>query len=65
MTGGTSSRSGIGSVTIDTALLGAITFQSNTYVYVDERPFTFDGTTYTPGGWQGLGFDTASSFTRR
>ncbi|MGF1667031.1 MAG: right-handed parallel beta-helix repeat-containing protein, partial [Acidimicrobiia bacterium] len=65
VTGGTNSRSGVGSVTIDAGLLGVITFQSNTYSYIDERPFTFAGTTYTPTGWQGLGFDTSSSFTRR
>jgi parallel beta-helix repeat protein len=59
------SRSGVGSVTIDTAQLGPISFNSNTYSYVDDKPFTFDGTTYTPGEWQGLGYDSGSTFTRR
>jgi len=60
-----SSRTGVGEIP-DSHPIGPVTFSNNRYVHVDDRPFTWDGTTYAPSEWQSVrNQDAGSTFTKQ
>jgi parallel beta-helix repeat protein len=58
------SRSGVGQIPASHPI-GSVTFANNHYTHVDNRPFTWDGTTYTPADWQSVrNQDAGSTFVK-